>query len=151
MLGFVTGDSALDPEVEPARGGRQVVLARNRGELDAVALGEVDQILVLARLARKPVSVPGSDGANAALLRPREHLLEVRPTLVLVGAEVVVNEDPLDLPAQPLAQAACGWFLTLDPERRAVPNAGEAAVDRRRDRLGHGRSIAVLGCFPDTC
>jgi len=150
MLGLVAGDGALDPKVQPARGCRQVILACNRGELDAVALGEVNQILVLARLARKPVSIPGDDGADATLLRPREHLLEVRTTLVVVRAEVVVNEDPLDLPAQPLAQAACGWLLPLDPERGAVPGAGDAAVDRRRDGLGHARSLAHPMCFLNT-
>src|SRR6266516_514496 len=68
MLGLVASDGALDTKVQPARGCRQVVLAGHRGELDAVLLGKVDQVLVLARLARKSVSVPGCDGADTTLL-----------------------------------------------------------------------------------
>ncbi len=103
MLGLVASDGALDTKVEPARGCRQVVLARDRGELDAVLLGKVDQVLVLARLACKSVSVPGGDGSDAALLSTGKHLLKVGPALAPIGAEVVVNEDALHLPAQPFA------------------------------------------------
>jgi hypothetical protein len=72
-----------------------------------------------------------------AVLRPREHLLEVRPPLVVVGAQVVVDEDPLDPPSQPLAQQARGRLLPVDTERGAVPRVRDATVDRRRDKLSH--------------
>src|SRR6266508_3107076 len=82
VLALVPGDGAFDPKVEPAARCCQVVLAGHGGELGAASLREVDQALVLDRLAGEPVGVPSDDGADAADLRVGEQTLVAGPVAV---------------------------------------------------------------------
>src|SRR6266511_1951356 len=128
VLALVPGNGALDPKVEPAARCCQVVLAGHCGELGPAPLREVDQALVLDRLAGQPVGVPRDDGADAAGLRIGEQALVAGPVAV-ERREVIVPVDLGDLPAVAFAECPTGRLLTLHAECRAVRGSGDPDVD----------------------
>ena len=143
-------DDAELTEQESAGRRSQVNRAGCGRELDAVRLGEIDEILVLPRLAGQTVSGPGDDGPRPTGTDVGQHCLVAGTAPLVVGAEVVVDVDAGNRPAEPLHELAAGRFLALDPKQLAILSAGDAAVDRRRDGLGHARSVACRRWFLNT-
>src|SRR5262249_23104764 len=103
-------------------------------DLDTAALGEVDQLLKLARLPVEPVDVGDDDAANLAGADLVQHGAVLRPVPSGVGrgADVVVLELG-DLPAPSLALGvleAVGELVADSGAHHAVFR--DAGVDRVR-------------------
>ena len=60
------GHGALDAGEQPAVVGAQVGVAAHGGQREVLLVGQVDEVLELARLTVEPVEVPGHHRVDAA-------------------------------------------------------------------------------------
>ena len=77
-LRLVAGDRAKHAEMQPARRRRQIMLTGHDGELYAMPLRQLNQRLVLSRLAGESVSMPGDDDVDPTRLGVGKELLVAR-------------------------------------------------------------------------
>ena len=95
--------------------------ACQRADADAVA--EIEEVLLLARMAVQPVQVVHDDGVSDSGREVFQHALVLGTPLARVRAGVVVLVDVCDRPAAALSEGAA--VLDLTPDAWAVPSGSE--------------------------
>ena len=127
LLDLVLGDGALHTgEHAPARRG-QVNVAADVGQLDTVALGEVDEVLQLAGLAVQPVHVPDGDAFDHAVGDVAAQVFVGGPPAG-GGADVAVEVFDRRVPALGGAQLVQAFALVGDGHLGEVAVEGLAQV-----------------------
>lgn len=124
----------------------EVTDTRRRGEADALAVGDGQQLLQVVRLTHQPVAVVDDDGVDLLLLDRLKHGVPAGPLAVaLPGRPGVVDEDVSrgDRPVEADRKIAAVALLSLHLLQRSVRRVAQAAVNASpsREGLRHGGSV----------
>ena len=145
VVALLAGHSSEDTGLEPTVMGSKIDLsgdACQRADADAVA--EIEEVLLLARMAMQSVQVVHDDGVSDSSRYVFQHALVLRALLARVRAGVVVLVNVCDGPAAALSEGSAVLDLTPDAQGRAVRVGGDPCVDRSR-RREHQGTLAYPG------
>jgi hypothetical protein len=119
LLGFVRRDVRPKTRLKaPLRCG-QVIVAGDRAESrDTGCLRDVQELLQFLGLTHQPVDIPTEHSLDDAFPHGLKHLQIGRTSLVRVlgRTDVVVDEDAIHDPAEPLCELAAVLFLVPHTE-----------------------------------
>src|SRR5215218_2988149 len=152
LLGFVGRNVCPEARLKASLRRGEVVVAGDRPKSrDARCLRDVQELFQLLRLAHQPVDVPTEHSLDDTFPHRLEHLQIRRTRLVRVlgRADVVVDEDAVHDPAEPLCELAAVLFLVPHTETLGLRVLGNADVDRYEDRCKGRHRLRVRRWLPE--
>ena len=153
VVALLAGHCTLDSGDQLAVPGREVDLPGHGGELDPLALAEVDEVLQFARVSVQAVGVVDEHGLDHPGFDLLQHARVLGPRLTAVGADVRVDVALDHLPAVALGQLLAVGQLSADREVVALTVGGDARIDacssQPRVTFNHTGMRERVGMTPD--